>query len=200
MRLLSKPIKNFRSSISHASFGEKKIEIGRAIFTLINKNGHYCTMLENLFWPPFLNRTIFFFKFYFKNVNLYMFFNFELNSIERFLWESGFSKFSHMAFFAKRKLVFWPPCWNETFFHKTFRVYHVYCNFILGYMCRTTVIFGTLKDESLLINMFASNNYFSNMNIFQNGTDTLSKNRWRLFDTKLQILSSSDYSIMFKFY
>ena len=51
--------------------------------------------------------------------------------------------------------------------HQTFQVFHFYCNFILGYICRIAVNFGTLKDESLLINIFASNICFSNRNIFQ---------------------------------
>ena len=58
------------------------------------------------------------------------------------------------------------------FFHRTFRVYHVYCNFITGYMCWITVrvIFGTLEDEGLLIsNIFVSNN------CSKNGVDALSK-------------------------
>ena len=63
----------------------------------------------------------------------------------------------------------------RTFSNKTFRVYHVYSNFILGYICRITVIFGAMKDGSLLINMFASNNCFNYRNIFQNGVDALSK-------------------------
>ena len=50
---------------------------------------------------------------------------------------------------------------------------HVYCNFILGYIRRITVNFGTLKDE--LISIFASSNCCSDRNIFQNGVDTLSK-------------------------
>ena len=45
----------------------------------------------------------------------------------------------------------------RAFFHKTVRVCHVYCNFKLGFTCRITVIFGTLKDGSLLINTLASN-------------------------------------------
>ena len=52
---------------------------------------------------------------------------------------------------------------------------HVYRKFILGYMCRITVIFGTLKNEIRLINTYAPNNYFTNMNIFQNGINALSK-------------------------
>ena len=39
----------------------------------------------------------------------------------------------------------------RTFFHQ---IYHVYRNFILGCICRITVIFLTLKDGSLLINIF----------------------------------------------
>ena len=32
-----------------------------------------------------------------------------------------------------------------------FQVYDVYCKLILGHMCRITIIFGTMKDGSLLI-------------------------------------------------
>ena len=45
----------------------------------------------------------------------------------------------------------------RAFFHKTVRVCYVYCNFRIGFTCRITVIFGTLKDGSLLINTLASN-------------------------------------------
>ena len=45
----------------------------------------------------------------------------------------------------------------RAFFHKTVRVCHVYCNFKIGFTCRITVIFGRLKDGSLLINTLASN-------------------------------------------
>ena len=31
----------------------EKNDIGRAIFTLISINGHYCAISQNLFWPPF---------------------------------------------------------------------------------------------------------------------------------------------------
>ena len=34
----------------------------------------------------------------------------------------------------------------RAFFHKTVRVCNVYCNFKIGFACRITVIFGTLKD------------------------------------------------------
>ena len=63
----------------------------------------------------------------------------------------------------------------RAFFHKTVRVCHVYCNFKIGFTCRITVIFGTLKDGSLLINTLASNICFSYRNMFKNGVDALSK-------------------------
>ena len=62
----------------------------------------------------------------------------------------------------------------RAFFHKTVQVCHVYCNFKLGFTCRITVTFGTLKDGSLLINALASNICFSYRNMFQNG-DAVSK-------------------------
>ena len=74
---------------------------------------------ENLFWPPFLSR-ITFFKFYFKNVNVFMFSYFEPNFNEKYHWESGFSNFGQMTIFAKWKFIFWPPFWNETFFKMFF--------------------------------------------------------------------------------
>ena len=63
----------------------------------------------------------------------------------------------------------------RAFFHKTVRACHVYCNFEIGFTCRITVIFGTLKDGSLLINTLTSNICFSYRNMFQNGADALSK-------------------------
>ena len=62
-------------------------------------------------------------------------------------------------------------------FHKTVRVCHVYCNFKLGFTCRITVIFGTLKDGSLLSDTLASNICFSYRNMFQNGVNALSKKK-----------------------
>ena len=63
----------------------------------------------------------------------------------------------------------------RAFSHKTFWVYHVYSNFILGYMCRITVIFGTVKDGSLLIFLHQTIVTISYRNIFQNDVDVLSK-------------------------
>ena len=60
-------------------------------------------------------------------------------------------------------------------FHKTVRVRHVYCNFKIGFTCQITVIFGTQKDGSLLINILASNICFSYRNMFQNDVNALSK-------------------------
>ena len=70
---------------------------------------------------------------------------------------------------------YWSFLKVRAIFHKTVRVSHVYCNFKIGFTCRITVIFGTLKDESLLINTVASNICFSYRNMFQNGVDALSK-------------------------
>ena len=63
----------------------------------------------------------------------------------------------------------------RAFFHKTVRVCHVYCNFKIGFTCWITIIFGILKDGSLLNNTLASNIWFSYRNIFQNGVDALPK-------------------------
>ena len=41
----------------------------------------------------------------------------------------------------------------RAFSHKTFRVYYVQGNLRLGYLRQITVIYGTLKDESLLIDI-----------------------------------------------
>ena len=45
------------------------------------------------------------------------------------------------------------------------------------YICWITVNFETLKNGSLLINICASNNCFSDRNIFQNGVAALSKKK-----------------------
>ena len=87
----------------------------------------------------------------------------------------------------------------RAFFHKTVRVCLVYCNFKIGFTCRSTVIFGTLKDGSLLINTLASNICFTYRNMFQNGVNALSKIVDAFLSKKLKISSSSDYPIMFKF-
>ena len=67
------------------------------------------------------------------------------------------------------------PLRVRAFFHKTVRVCHIYCNFKISFTCPITVIFGKLKDGSLLINTLASNICFSYRNIFQNGVDALPK-------------------------
>ena len=74
-----------------------------------------------------------------------------------------------------KHLLYFPFLRVRAFFHKTVRVCHVYCNFKIGFMCRITVIFGTLKDGSLLIHTLASNTCFSYRNMIQNGVDALSK-------------------------
>ena len=86
----------------------------------------------------------------------------------------------------------------RSFSHKTFQVYHVYWNFIQGYMFRITLTFGTLKDGSLMINIFASSYCFSPRNIFQNGVHAMPF-RHTHTQKKVETLSCLDYPIMIKF-
>ena len=75
----------------------------------------------------------------------------------------------------------------------------------LGYICRITVNFGTLKDGSLSINIFASSNCFSDRNIFQNGVDALSKiddafvtKSWTFHLVRIIRLCSNFASLLYK--
>ena len=93
--------------------------------------------------------------------------------------QSSWHSTSKLSQWSRHKnLVFWKRFRTlrvRAFFHKTVRVCHVYSSFKIGFTCRITVIFGTLKDGSLLINTLASNICFSSRNMFQNGVDALSK-------------------------
>ena len=60
-------------------------------------NRQYCTISQNLFWPPFLNITFFSFKLYFKNINVFMFFFPTLSQIS-------------LIFFFFQNLVTWLFC------------------------------------------------------------------------------------------
>ena len=99
-------------TIGYASFGEKN-DIGRAIFTLISMNGHYCAMSQDI--GRHLQTKYLFLKFHFKNVNVFMFFNFQQNFVEKFIWESGFSNFDHATLRTKicilaailKQIFFW---------------------------------------------------------------------------------------------
>ena len=42
-------------------------------------------------------------------------------------------------------------------------------------MCQTTVIFGIMKDRSLVLNTLASLNCFTCINLFQNGANDMSE-------------------------
>ena len=64
---------------------------------------------------------------------------------------------------------------------KTYEIFHVYCIFYSGFMCQTTVIFGTMKDGSLVLNTLASWNCFTCRNLFQNGANDMSE--WLTFET-----------------
>ena len=107
-RLLLKRVKIFFRSfreipeLSVTHLLVKKNDIGHAMFKLISINGHYCAIIQKLFWPPFLKR-FFFSKFNFKNAIVFMFLNFEPNFKEKFLWESGFSNFGHLTFFSRKE-------------------------------------------------------------------------------------------------
>ena len=39
---------------------------------------------------------------------------------------------------------------------KTCEIFHVYCIFYSGFMCKTTAVFGIAKDGSLVLNPLAS--------------------------------------------
>ena len=78
-------------------------------------------------------------------------------------------------------------------FLKTVGVCHVYCNFKFGNMCQVTIVFGTLKGGSLLINILASNNCFSFRNIFQNALDALPKIPDTFVSKSSKYLSCSGY-------
>ena len=74
-----------------------------------------------------------------------------------------------------------------------------------GYTCRTTVIYGTLKDGSLQINGLALNNYFSCRSVFQNGVNTLQKIVLKklgffFFVKNLKTLCSLEHTILYKFH
>ena len=79
----------------------------------------------------------------------------------------------------------------RAFTNKTFRAGFTMSTvtFLLGYMYRIAVLFRALKYISILIDIFASNNYFSYRNIFQNGIDTLSKIDDTFFYKQLKIQS-----------
>ena len=80
-------------------------------------------------------------------------------------------------------------------FVKTYWAYHVWCNFWLGYTCWTTVICGTLKDDSLHM-IFQHQTIFS---VTETSSETVStlchfmENHF--FVKKLKILHSSDHIV-----
>ena len=95
----------------------------------------------------------------------------------------------------------------RAFFHQTFQVYHVFCNLIIGCICRITVNFGTLKYESLLSNIFALNICFVDRNIFQNGVEALSKiedafltKRWKFRPLRIIRFFSSNFANLWRWH
>ena len=85
-----------------------------------------------------------------------------------------FCFFQLNALFHKLKL-FMNHLRLRSLFVETAWACHVWFNFLPGYTCRTTVIYGTLKDDSLLIDILASNNCLIHRILFQNSVNTLSK-------------------------
>ena len=79
---------------------------------------------------------------------------------------------------------------------------NVWCNFYPGYTCRTTAMFGTLKDGSLETNNLTLKNCLSCRYVFQNGANALSKMVLKnpFFCQKLKILCILDHTILFKFH
>ena len=75
-------------------------------------------------------------------------------------------------------------------------VCHVWCNFKARCTCRTTIILGTLKNESL-IDSLVPKNCFNHRNIFLNGTNVLSNALSKLvnhlFVKRLKILYYSNH-------
>ena len=67
-----------------------------------------------------------------------------------------------------------------------------------SYICRIAANIGILKDGSLLINIFASNNCFSDRTSSKIPS-TVCQKQMTPFDQKLNVSSCSDYLIMFKF-
>ena len=48
---------------------------------------------------------------------------------------------------------------------ESYEIFHVYCIFYSGFMCQTTVIFGIMKDGSIVLNTLASWNCFTCRNL-----------------------------------
>jgi len=84
--------------------------VGKAVYIdLQRKHRHLEANIKASLKKAGATTEYFFFKFYFRNVNVLMFCYFEPNFTEKFLRESGFSNFGHVTFFAKSKFVFWLP-------------------------------------------------------------------------------------------
>ena len=84
-----------------------------------------------------------------------------------YMQENTFISNVHTRFGALRVLTAWV-------FH-TGRVCDVWRNFQFSCTCRTTMIFGTLKDSSLKLDCFPLNNCFSYRNVLQNSVNASSK-------------------------
>ena len=86
---------------------------------------------------------------------------------------------------------------NLSLFVRTDRDSYVWCT---SYTCRTTIIFGTIKDYNLSINILASNNCLCHRNLFKNGVNSFSLMVDHFFFKNLKILYISHSMILFKFH
>ena len=87
-------------------------------------------------------------KFYFNNINVFMFY-FDQNLIEKCHWESGYSNFGHMTWFAKWKSILWSPFWNAKFLD--FRIFFFWIMVVLDvYRYGESFVWKFLRESSLL--------------------------------------------------
>ena len=112
----------------------KKNHIGCAIFTLISINQHYCAMSQTLYWPPFLNKIIFF-KILFQKCKWIYILLLRPKFHQGIPLGKWFNNFGHLTIFAKRKCGFGSPFRIRTFFNVLFLIYgcfrciQVWCKF-----------------------------------------------------------------------
>ena len=108
-----------------------------------------------------------------------------------FIYLSIFSSFVNTIIYSDKGHVVYPlELWHNPFNstklnimrfkgtngrQKTYEIFHVYCIFYSGFMCKTTAIFGITKDGSFVLNTLASWNCFTCRNLFQNGANDMSE-------------------------
>ena len=108
---------------------------------------------------------------------------------------------SIFSLFSVASFLVWDWCYSKigglrvqvlSSLHKNGGIYHVYCNFSLGFMRPIAVIFGIMRDGSLLTHSLASFNCFSLKTYFRM-TPTLYQKR---FKTNLILSKSSKFRVV----